>query len=257
MRQNRQPSPEVEGQVMVPVRNREREINAADVEHITALASGVAMMLVGFRAGGLKGALLKLGGLALLYRGQHGYRRLYEAVGVPLPQVPTGVGRKNVRVDATIDVRRPRNELYHIWRNLENLPVFMEHLKSVHEIDDKRSIWVAEAPAGMVVKWDAEIINEVPNELIAWQTLEGSGVDNAGSVRFEDAGDGVTRIRLILRYDPPGDLVGYWIARVFGSDPQKHIEEDLRRFKAIMEIGGQRAAAELAASEAEVDGTGA
>jgi uncharacterized membrane protein len=222
---------------MVPVRTKTKELNAADVEHVAALASGAAMMLLGFRRGGLKGALMKVGGLALLYRGQQGYRRLYEAVGLELPAAPTGVGKKNVRVDASIMINRPRRELYRIWRNLENLPVFMEHLLSVHEIDDRRSLWVARAPAGMVVKWDAEIVNDKEDELIAWRTLEGSGVDHAGSVHFDEAENG-TLLRIILRYDPPADLLGAWFARLVKSDPQTQIEKDLRRFNAIMEIGG-------------------
>jgi uncharacterized membrane protein len=222
---------------MVPVRSKTKEINAADVEHVAALASGVAMMLLGVKSGGLKGIVMKLGGLALVYRGQQGFRKLYDAIGVPLPSTPTGVGKKNVRVDAEIVVARPRAEIYRIWRNLENLPVFMEHLLSVHEIDDKRSLWVARAPVGMVVKWDAEIVNDRENELIAWQTLEGSGVDNAGSVHFEDT-EGGTRIRVVLRYDPPADLLGAWFARLVNSDPQTQIEKDLLRFKAIMELGG-------------------
>ncbi len=223
-------------QAMVPVRRKTKEINAADVEHVAALASGVAMMLLGVRSGGLKGIAMKLGGLALVYRGQQGYRKLYDAIGVQMPSSPTGVGKKNVRVDAEIDVARPREELYRIWRNLENLPVFMEHLLSVHEIDDKRSLWVARAPIGMVVKWDAEIVNDRENELIAWQTLEGSGVDNAGSVHFDEI-EGGTRVRVVLRYDPPADLFGAWFAKLLQSDPQTQIEKDLLRFKAIMELG--------------------
>jgi uncharacterized membrane protein len=221
---------------MVPVRTKTKEINAADVEHIAALAFGAGMMLLGLKRGGIKGALMKVGGLALVYRGQQGYRKLYDALGVEMPASPTGVGKKNVRVDASIVVERPRQELYRIWRNLENLPVFMEHLLSVHEIDDKRSLWVARAPAGMVVKWDAEIVNDVENELIAWQTLEGSGVDNAGSVHFEES-EGGTLIKVVLRYDPPGDLLGAWFAKLLQSDPQRQIERDLSRFKAIMELG--------------------
>jgi len=224
---------------MINVRPNTKEVNAADIEHVGSLVTGGLLMLSGFRRGGATGALMKLGGLALLYRGQSGYRRLYDLMGIALPQTPTGVGVQNVRVESSIVIERPRQELYRIWRNLENLPVFMDHLISVHEVDDTRSIWVAKAPAGTVVKWDAEIINDKENELIAWQSLEGSGVDNAGSVRFEDSADGGTKIRVILRYDPPADLLGAWIAKAFRNDPQSQIDNDLARFKAIMELGGR------------------
>lgn len=223
---------------MVPIRDTNKEINAADIEHIGALVSGGLMVMKGFRRGGPVGLLYKAAGLGLLYRGQKGYRRLYSAMGLCLKDEPTGVGKQNAKVDCSIVIDRPREELFRIWRNLENLPVFMNHLISVHEVDDTRSLWVARAPAGTVIKWEAEIINVVENELIAWSSLEGSGVDSVGSVHFEDVPGG-TRVHVVLRYDPPGDMLGIWIAKIFQSDPQTQIYQDLKRFKAIMEIGGE------------------
>lgn len=223
---------------MIAVREKTKEINAADVEHLATLLTGGLLLFSGLRRQDTLGSALKLGGLALIFRGQQGYRRLYKALGLPMPYEPTGVGRQNVRVESTILVKRPREEIYRIWRNFQNLPVFMDHLTSVHEIDDTRSIWVARAPAGMVIKWDAEIINDIENELIAWSTLEGSGVDHAGSIRFTDE-DGHTRIKIVLRYDPPADRIGIWIAKIFQNDPQRQIDRDLERFKAIMELGGK------------------
>ncbi len=223
---------------MVPIRDTNKEINAADIEHIGALVSGSLMMMKGFRTRGAVGTLYKLAGLGMIYRGQKGYRRLYDAFGLCLADKPTGVGKQNAKVDCSVVIDRPREELYRIWRNLPNLPVFMNHLISVHEIDDTKSIWVARAPAGTVIKWQAEIINDVENELIAWQSLEGSGVDSAGSVHFDEVPGG-TRVRVVLRYDPPGDMLGIWIAKIFHNDPQTQIFADLKRFKAIMEIGGE------------------
>lgn len=217
-------------------------IDASDVEHVATLVTGGLLLLTGYRKGGFGGFMFKLGGLGLLFRGQQGYRRLYNAMGIQMLEKPTGVGKQNVRVEAEVTIRRPREELYRIWRNVENLPVFMDHLVNVVEIDDYRSRWVGRAPAGMVVTWDARIVNDIENELIAWETLEGSGVDNAGSVHFEDEGDGATRIRVVLRYDPPADLFGAFIAKLFHGDPQRQIEEDLRRFKRIMEHGSVIAA---------------
>lgn len=232
----------------LPARQEGREINAADIEHIGALTVGGVLLLKGLFKGGPLGLIYKVGGAALIYRGQQGYRPLYDALGIAMPEGPTGVGKQNARVEHEVVVNRPREELYRIWRNLENLPVFMDNLQSVHEIDDKRSLWVAKGPAGTVVKWEAEIINDVENELIAWQTLEGSGVDNAGTVRFEPVGDDSTRVHVVLRYDPPADQLGLWVAKAFGKDAQKEIEADLERFKAIMEIGGAKSAVGNAAS---------
>lgn len=216
-----------------------REVNAADVEHAGTLICGGLLMLSGLRKGGILGTAMKLAGVALVYRGQNGYARLYRMLGLEMPQVLTGVGKQNLKVDAEVVVARPASELYRIWRNLENLPVFMENLVAVHELDDRRSLWVARAPAGMVVKWDAVIINDVEDQLIAWETLEGSGVDQAGTVRFEDIGPNLTQVRVVLRYDPPADRFGGWVAKVLGTDPQRQIQRDLNRFKAIMEVGAR------------------
>jgi uncharacterized membrane protein len=227
-------------------------VDASDVEHVAALVTGGLLLLAGARKGGFAGFVLKAGGTALVLRGQQGYRKLYEALGIQLAEKPTGVGRQNVRVEAAITVKRDRQELYRIWRNFENLPVFMDHLVKVTELDDCRSRWVARAPAGMVITWDAVVINDVENELIAWETLEGSGVDSAGSVHFEDEADGSTRIRVVFRYDPPADMLGVLLAKVFRSDPQRQIEADLVRFKRIMEVGSVLASRKRSSSRAHL-----
>jgi uncharacterized membrane protein len=222
---------------MLQVRKRTAEVNVSDVEHVGAMLAGGALFLVGLRQRGVFGALLKIAGAGMIFRGQQGYRPLYQALGVPLQDGPTGVGLENARVDAEIIINRPREELYRIWRNFENLPIIMDHVISVHEIDDYRSLWVARAPFGAVVKWDAHVINDIPYELIAWETLEGSGVDHAGSVHFDEIDTGTTRVRVALRYDPPADSLGVWLAKKLHADPQGQIQADLHRFKEIMEIG--------------------
>ncbi|RYG34111.1 SRPBCC family protein [bacterium] len=213
-----------------------RPLDVTDFEHLGALAAGTLLVFAGWRRGGPIGALMKLGGAAFLYRGQQGYKRLYQVAGLELAPTPTGVGEYNVRVDASVEIAQPPRELYRIWRNLENLPVFMDYLEDVREIDETRSEWTVKTPVGAPVKWEAEIINDIPDELIAWQSLEGSGVDNAGSVRFEDIGNGRTRIKVVLRYDPPGDALGQKIAKLFGKDAQVQVEESLARFKRYMEL---------------------
>lgn len=213
------------------------EINAADVEHIGSLVAGTLLLATGLRRGGALGLLFDAAGAALLYRGQKGYRRLYDLLGIQMPLESPGVGLYNVRAEAEIEIDRSPAELYRIWRNFENLPVFMSHLVAVYEIDDTYSRWVARGPLGMVVKWDARIINDVPDQLIAWESLEGSGVDHKGTVRFDPTDNGGTRLKVVLRYDPPAEHLGTWVAKFFGKDPQTEIEHDLRRFQAIMNAG--------------------
>lgn len=149
---------------------------------------------------------------------------------------PLHTGREPLRKSVTID--RPIAEVYAFWRDFENLPRFMNHLKSVTVLDEKRSHWVAKGPAGTEVQWDAEIIEEKPNELISWKSLPGATVQNAGSVRFEPAtGNRGTVIRVKLQYDPPGGAVGVTIAKLFGEAPEKQIPVDLLRIKQLLETG--------------------
>jgi len=147
-------------------------------------------------------------------------------------------GNRGIKVEKSVAVNRSASELYTYWRNFENLPHFMDHLESVTVQDDKRSHWVAKAPAGTTVEWDAEIINEKENELIAWRSLDGADVDNAGSVRFSEAiGGRGTIVKVSLEYDPPAGIIGSLIAKLFGEEPSQQVQEDLHRFKQVMETG--------------------
>ena len=141
---------------------------------------------------------------------------------------------EGVKVERSVIIRKPPEVLYHFWRNFENLPEIMNHLKSVTVLDGNRSHWAAKAPAGRTVEWDAEIIKDKQNELISWQSLEGADVDNTGSVHFDRVPEG-TQVRVMLQYHPPGGKIGAVFAKLFGEEPSQQIEEDLNRFKAYME----------------------
>jgi uncharacterized membrane protein len=137
-----------------------------------------------------------------------------------------------------ITINRPREEIYAFWRKLENLPRFMNHLKSVAVQTDGRSHWVAKGPMNRDVEWDAEIIGETPNEMIAWRSLPGATVENAGTVRFEPAvGGRGTVVRVDLRYKIPGGAIGATLAKLFGESPEKQIPVDLMRLKQLLETG--------------------
>ena len=112
----------------------------------------------------------------------------------------------------------------------------MDHLEAVQDIDGHRSHWVAKGPLGVPVEWNAEIINDLPSELIAWKTVGESDVVSAGSVRFRQApGDLGTEVRVKLQYDPPAGKIGATVAWMLGEDAQHAVEEDLRRFKQVIE----------------------
>jgi uncharacterized membrane protein len=147
-------------------------------------------------------------------------------------------GKRGIRVSKAITVNRSPEDAYRLWRNFENLPRFMAHLDSVRMMDDRRSYWRAKAPLGATVEWVAEIIEDRPNELIAWRSLEGADVTNSGQVRFVSAPGGRgTEVHVELNYDPPGGIVGATFAKLFGEEPSEQVDGDLRRFKQVLEVG--------------------
>jgi uncharacterized membrane protein/hemerythrin superfamily protein len=151
---------------------------------------------------------------------------------------------RSIRIEHQISVGSPREECYRFWRAFENLPRFMTHLERVDVVDSRRSHWVANGPAGTRVEWDAELVNDVPNERIAWRSLEGSDVDSVGTVVFdESAASGVTVVRVKMNYRPPAGVVGDTVAKLLGEDPETQIADDLRRFKWIVEASSGASAA--------------
>lgn len=143
-----------------------------------------------------------------------------------------------IRVTQAIAINRTPEELYKFWRDFQNLPRFMQHLEAVQTIGDSRSHWVAKAPAGTTVEWEAEITQDQPNDLIAWRSLEGADVDNAGSVQFTRQPDGRgTIVKVEMIYSPPAGVIGASIAKLFGEDPEWQVKDDLRRFKQVIETG--------------------
>lgn len=145
---------------------------------------------------------------------------------------------RDVHVETSIAINKSPEELYAFWRDFTNLPLFMRNLESVSVLDATRSHWVARGPAGTHFEWDAEIFNEIENELIAWRSLENADVANAGSVRFESAPSGRgTFVRVTMNYNPPVGKVGASLAELLGAEPAQLIKEDLRRLKQLAEAG--------------------
>jgi uncharacterized membrane protein len=143
-----------------------------------------------------------------------------------------------VRTKRSITVHRPVEEVYAFWRDFENLPRFMRHLESVTVLGDRRSHWKALAPAGRTVEWDAETTEDRENELIAWRSLPGASVYNAGEVRFMPAPGGRgTEVRVTLEYDPPFGKLGSKVAMLWREEPGQQVQDDLRHFKQVMETG--------------------
>jgi uncharacterized membrane protein len=149
---------------------------------------------------------------------------------------PSVRSNQGIKVEETVTIARPAEELFSFWRNFENLPRIMEQVESVECQDERRSHWRVRQPGGGVIEWDAEIINEHPNELIAWRSLEGSDVRHAGSVRFRPVSGG-TEVKLTIEYEAGGGRLVTAVAKLFRSAPEHQIREDLDQFKRIMESG--------------------
>src|SRR5205085_9599093 len=219
-------------------------INVNEFERWASAIGGGALALYGLTRGTFTGVTLALFGGALLHRGVTGHCHLYETIGVSTasreganPNVSVR-GGQGIKVEKSLTINRAPEELYRFWRNFENLPRFMSHIEEVRVNDPQHSHWIVKAPAGMSVEWDAEVYNEKENELIAWRSLAGADVDHAGSVHFVPAPGGRgTEVRVVLKYDPPAGIVGATVAKLFGENPERQIEEDLRRFKQVMEAG--------------------
>lgn len=147
-------------------------------------------------------------------------------------------GNRGVKVVRSCTVRKSAPELYRFWRSLENLASVIRHPVEIIRLSDTVSHWKVSAPGGTFVEWDAEIINDHPNELIAWRSKEGADIPNAGSVRFEAApGDEGTEVRVQLEYDAPGGKFAALLAKITGEEPEQQVADTLRRFKSLMECG--------------------
>jgi uncharacterized membrane protein len=218
-----------------------KQPNVSDLERWISALGGSFLITCGLGQKGItRLALAALGG-GLVYRGVTGHCPLYTALGMDTAcgkdRTATVLSKSGIKVEKATTIMRPAHELYQFWRRFENLPHVFRHLESV-TVEGNRSHWVVKAPLGLVVEWDAEVINEIENELIAWKSVPEADVDHAGSVHFRPAPGGRgTEVKVVLNYSPPAGKIGAWIAKVFGEDPEHEIEEDLRRFKQVMETG--------------------
>ncbi len=216
--------------------------NVGDTERLLSFLGGSALTLFGLSRRSVGGLALAAIGGSLVYRGVTGHCSVYQTLGIdtrpelaPSTSVRAGHG---IKVEESVIINRDAATLYRYWRNLENLGRFMQHLERVEQRDDRHSHWVACGPMGTKFEWEAEIINEKENELIAWRSVDGSQVDTAGSVHFRELPHGRgTEVHVVLKYDAHESQLAAPLARLMGHSPQQEIREDLRRFKQVMETG--------------------
>jgi uncharacterized membrane protein len=212
--------------------------NVGQSERLLSAAAGAALAAYAIARNRWDTLIAGALGAGLLWRGYTGRCQCYAALGVDTSEHNSATAvaaQRGVKIEKTIKINRPPEAVYRFWRNLENLPQVMGHLARVEPIDSQHSHWVANGPFAQEVCWDAEIINERLDEMIAWRSLPGGQIDTAGSVRFCPTADGGTELTLSMKYDPPAGKIGARIADWLGEGLCQKLDEDLRRFKATME----------------------
>lgn len=190
-------------------------------------AIGAGLTLAGWIRGGAHGLAMGTAGAGMFARAVAN-RDLKTLVGV-------GDASRGVVVQKSIHVDAPVDDVYRHW-TIENFPHWMSHVREVRPLGDNRHHWVVEGPAKMPLEWDSEITHAVANQEMEWRAVPGSSVDNAGRVQFMPEGDG-TRVQVTICYMPPGGVIGHAVASALGSDPKSRMDDDLMRFKALIETG--------------------
>lgn len=224
-------------------------VGAREVVHAAGLLSGRSPALWAWTR--VLGDAMDLGALGVALGHRRGERRTRvvavtaAVAGIAALDLAAAVwntrrrpARPWLRLSAAVTVNQDTDMVYGYWKNFENLPNFMFHLESVTTTGDGRSHWVVKAPAGRTVRWDAEVVEDLPGERIAWRSAQRAVVPNRGSVRFRPApGDRGTEVRVEIDYDLPGGRLGRTVAKLFGEEPEQQVRDDLRRFKQILEAG--------------------
>lgn len=194
------------------------------------------------RDGGTQGQVLQrwgmlLGGGMLTVYALKRKRPALAAAGGLIAYRGMKMGTTKFHARASFVINCEPETAYRMWRVLENLPIFMRHLEAVREQSDGRSEWTAIGPMNTRIRWRAEITEDRKNEFLAWRSTEDSEFQNWGSVEFRPApGNRGTIVTAEMEYTPPAGALGKAAAAIFGKDPEFTMREDLRRFKALIEM---------------------
>jgi len=213
--------------------------NVDDWERVASVAIGAGLLAWASRQRSGRAATVPLGAW-LIARGASGYCPINHASGRGRRRDDTRAalgGSRGVKVLESITISRPPQDVFDVWNDLTNLPRFMPNIERVDVLAGDRTHWVARAPGGIHLEWDADILQRIPGELISWQSLPGSDIATAGSVRFESANGHGTRVTVHLQYDGPGGKVSAALATLLGQSPSGDTHEGLRRLKSLLEGG--------------------
>lgn len=240
----------ISGPRRVPRTTTGRTSNVGRAERWASVLAGSALAVYGLDRRDAGGTILALLGAALVHRGATARCPVYSAFSVSTAGEDIGLDDSDaptsraaafrasdaVKIERSILVNRSPSELYALWKDPLNLPQFMDWLEEVHPIDGRHARWKARGPAGTSIEWVAEVINEVPDSLIAWKSVANPDIKNAGSVHFRrQAGSEATEVRLVFEWVPPGGRAGMAVAKLLGNDPANRIAAGLKKFKRLAE----------------------
>ncbi len=218
------------------------KINVAEAERWGSVALGAGLLAYGIKRRSWMGFLFAVAGGGLLLRGALGKSVFYRLIGI---NTATGKGLMGqtavnamIRVDKSLVIERPSADLFAFLRDVENLPRVFGHLRSVRALDSRRSTWAARMPAGLDLEWDCEVWEERENRKMAWRASDSAGMSSEGALILDPIGDGSrTQVGVHLEYVLPPGKPGRVFARLFGKHPDRLIDEELHRFKSLMETG--------------------
>lgn len=211
-------------------------LGAGNAYQIAPLVVGGLMAALGLRRGGWLGYGIALAGLGVMQQSFTGKPAIQEWMGLGGDE--EGQESRAVTASHSVTINRSPEELYKFWRDFSNLTQVLSNIERIDVIDDRHSHWVAKAPGGMHVSWDAEVTDDQENRRIAWRSQAGADVPNWGHVEFRPAPGGRgTEVHAVIRYEPPAGAIGRMIAKMFGREPQEQMRHDLQQFKRIMETG--------------------
>ncbi|MDQ2899200.1 MAG: SRPBCC family protein [Acidobacteriota bacterium] len=209
-------------------------VNVSEPERWVSATGGSALFIYGLKRRDPVGFLLAGLGAALFYRGASGHCHVCEAIGDGAKQFRHDPGQAFLSIHKAVTIDKEPQEAFDYWRNLANLPKFMDHLQSVTVSDDKHSHWVAKSPLGKTVEWDTEIARETRGRLIEWRSVSGD-LESSGSVRFSKRQKGRgTKVHYAFRYEPPANSVGVIVSKLFGTNPAKQVQLELHKFKEVI-----------------------
>lgn len=160
------------------------------------ILSGGLLMGIGLAKHSWGGTLVAAAGGGILY---YDLARRRSSLSNSVPD-----GQHSIRVEKAITINKPIAEVYDAWCDVTKLPQILSHLVSVTGLGDGRSHWVAKAPFGRTVEWDAETLVDQENHVIAWRSIGDTEVPNIGAVHFHEAPDGRgTEVLVRIEYNPP------------------------------------------------------